>query len=118
MGYSKLGKAALISKLAGLAPNSLPPSPGHNTPPEANVSFLTSGPPPLDNPAALAGAGPGTMGPPSPNFPRTEYSFWHAYGSKFRHVGCISATTSWPFWGPRENAFSICIFKQRAHLKA
>ena len=65
MGYSKLGKAALISKLAGLTPNSLPPSSGHNTRPEADVSFLTSGPPPLDNPPALAGAGPGTMGPPS-----------------------------------------------------
>ena len=60
MGYSKLGKAALISKLAGLTPNSLPPSSAHNTRPEADVSFLTSG-----NPPALAGAGPGTMGPPS-----------------------------------------------------
>lgn len=65
MGYSKLGKAALISKLTQLTPNSLPPSSGHNTRTEADVSFLTSEPPPLNNPPALAGVGAGTMGPPS-----------------------------------------------------
>jgi len=67
VGYSKLGKAALISKLAEPTPNSLPPPPSseHNTRPEADASFSTSDPPPLDNPPALAGAGPGSMGPPS-----------------------------------------------------
>ena len=67
VGYSKLGKAALISKLAGLTPNSLPPPPSsvHNTRPEVDASFSISDPPSLGNPPALAGAGPGSMGPPS-----------------------------------------------------
>jgi len=67
VGYSKLGKAALISKLAELTPNSLPtpPSSVHNTRSEADASSSTSDPPPLDNPPAHAGAGSGSMGPPS-----------------------------------------------------
>lgn len=65
VGYSKLGKAALISKLAELTPSSLPSLSVPNARPEADASFSTSGPAPLDNPPVLAGAGPGSMGPPS-----------------------------------------------------
>jgi hypothetical protein len=67
VGYSKLGKAALISKLAELTTSSLPPSSVHNTRPKADASFSTSGPPlfHVDDPPALAGAGPGHTGPPS-----------------------------------------------------
>ena len=67
VGYSKLGKAALISKLAELTPNSLPtpPSSVHNTRLEADASVSTSDSSPLDNPPGLAGSGPGSMGPPS-----------------------------------------------------
>ena len=65
VGYSKLGKAALISKLAELPPSSLPPSSVHNTRPKADASSSTSGPLPLGDPPVPAGAGPGHMGPPS-----------------------------------------------------
>ena len=67
MGYSKLGKAALISKLAELNPSYLPPSSVHNTRSKTDASFSTSGAPQLGlgDPPAIAGAGPGHMGPPS-----------------------------------------------------
>jgi hypothetical protein len=63
VGYSKLGKAALLSKLREL-PTSLAPS----ARPQSGSSLLNSGPshPPLDDsPVPVPAAAPGVMGPPS-----------------------------------------------------
>jgi hypothetical protein len=65
VGYSKLGKAALLSKLRELT---LPVSSTQSTRPQAGSSSLNSGPshsPLNDPPVSVPGAVPGAMGPPS-----------------------------------------------------